>query len=861
MLQCINMTKSVKRLYEQFVPENYKLEITPDAENLTFSGTLILKGKKVGRPSRRITLHQKGLTVTNATIKKHAKTGVEELTVDRINSHKSYDEVRLHTKEMVYPAHYTISLEFSGTITKQMTGLYPCFFEKDGQQKKLLATQFESHHAREVFPCIDEPEAKATFDLTLNTPAGDEVLSNMPVQEQVTSKSITRTVFETSPIMSTYLLAFVTGDMHYVEAKTKGGTIMRSWATTAQPKGFLNYANDEAVAVLEFFEEFFATPFPLKKCDQVALPDFESGAMENWGLVTYREVALLADPDNRSVSSEQYVSMVVAHELSHQWFGNLVTMKWWDDLWLNESFASLMEHIAMDKLHPDWHQWEQYVSSDVIACSNRDIYKDVQPVRVDVRHPDEIASLFDPAIVYAKGGRLLKMMLEYIGEDAFRKGLKSYFAKHAYKNTIRDDLWTEMSAASGKDINALMDPWLEQSGMPVIRVDGRDNTRTLTQSRFLLDGNDTQTWPVPLLANPALDTEILEQASTEITLKNGVVPLLNARGSGHFIAHYASDDDLAQLIVRIKSGDVSSEARINILNDLLLLARRGDDTLVDALKLIAALDAEPRDAVWAIMTRGMGLAYNLGEDETIIEDSLKKLRYNLAHKNHAKLGWDDTDSDDPNTKMLRATMVGLMLGAEDQKTIDHAIKLYKKIPLEELPADRRGMVLGTVVRHGNNPADIDKLIDEYKTNQNQDIQMSLSGALTHTRDPKVITRLIPEALGPDGFVRDQDVFRWFAYLMRSKHTREAAWDWLTSSWDRIEKDFGDSKSLDYFVVYAAAPLQTKEWEKRFHDFFGPKRDMIALTRKIDIAYAEISARVAWRTRDLDNLKKFFKSVQ
>lgn len=853
------MTKSVKRLYAQFVPVNYNLEITPDADKMVFSGTLVLTGKKVGRPSHRITLHQKGLTVANVRVTKHGKTGTEELTVDRVNNHKSYDEVRLHTKEMVYPGSYTITLEFNSKITKQMTGLYPCYFEKDGKEAKLLATQFESHHAREVFPCIDEPEAKATFDLTLHTPKGHEVLSNTPIKEQQPQGILIKTAFETSPIMSTYLLAFVTGDLHCVEAKTKSGTLMRSWATTAQPKNFLEYANTEAVDIIEFFEEFFDTPFPLAKCDQVALPDFESGAMENWGLVTYREVALLADPDNRSVSSEQYVSMVVAHELSHQWFGNLVTMKWWDDLWLNESFASLMEHIALAELHPDWHQWEQYVSADVIACSNRDIYKDVQPVRVDVRHPDEIGSLFDPAIVYAKGGRLLKMMLEYIGEDAFRKGLKSYFAKHAYGNTTRDDLWTEMSAASGKDINALMDPWLEQSGMPVIRVDGSGNTRTLTQSRFLLDGNDAQMWPVPLLADPALDAEILEQASTVIKLKNGVAPLLNARGSGHFIAHYASDDDLAKLIERIKSGDVSAEARINVLNDLLLLARRGDDSLVDALKLIAVLDTEPRDAVWAIMCRGLGLAYNLGEDAPIIEAGLKKLRYQLAHTNHANLGWDDANEDDPNTKMLRATMVGLMLGSEDKNTIDHAIKLYRDAKsIEDLPADRRGMVLGAVVRHGNNPADIDKLIDEYKTNQNQDIQMSLSGALTHTRDAKVIARLIPEALGPDGFVRDQDVFRWFAYLMRSKHTREAAWDWLTSSWGRIEKDFGDSKSLDYFVVYAAAPLQTKEWEKRFHDFFGPKRDMIALTRKIDIAYAEIAARVAWRTRDLENLKQFFE---
>jgi aminopeptidase N len=855
----IHMAKTVKRLFDQFSPEKYNLELNLDPEEMSFSGKITILGKKAGRPSQRLTFHQKGLSITQASLSKHSKAGPEEYAIDRINNHSSYDEVRLHSTKMLYPGKYTVHIEFKGKITKQMTGLYPCFFNKDGKEKKLLATQFESHHAREVFPCIDEPEAKAVFELTLITPKSDVVLSNTPIKKQVALvKNNLKTVFEETPIMSTYLLAFVTGDMHCVEAKTKNGTIMRSWSTSAQPKGFLEYANKEAVDLLEFYEEYFDTPFPLPKCDQVALPDFESGAMENWGLITYREVALLADPINRSIASEQYVSMVVAHELSHQWFGNLVTMKWWDDLWLNESFASLMEHVSLNVLHPDWHQWEQYTSADVIACSNRDIYKDVQPVKVDVRHPDEIGSLFDPAIVYAKGGRLLKMMLDYIGEEAFRKGLKSYFVKHAYKNTIRDDLWTEMSAVSGKDINSLMDPWLEQSGMPVVRLEGSGKQRQLTQERFVLDSKkDKQIWPIPLLADRVLSTDILSEVSVSIETDN-TIPLLNSSGSGHFLVHYASDDDLAKLIERIKSGDVSAEARINILNDLLLLSRRGDDSIVDALKLISELRTEPRDAVWAIMARGLGLAYNLGEDDKHIEDGIKKLKHKLAHKNYEKLGWDDNDSEDPNTKMLRATSIGFMLGAEDKDTIDQAIKIYESAKnIEDIPSDRRGLVLGTVVRHGNKLKDIDRLIKEYKTNQNQDLQQSIAAALTHTKDPEVINRLIEEALGKDGFVRDQDVFRWFAYLMRSKYSRRAAWEWLTSSWTRIEKDFGESKSLDYFVVYASAPLQTDQWETDFRKFFEPKRDMVALQRKIDIALAEIKARVEWRNRELPKLKQYF----
>ncbi len=859
LLYLTDMTKTVTRLYASFHPKNYKLHIIPDKENQTFTGSVVITGKKLQRPSQRLTFHQKGLKITDASITRHDKKGDEEIAVDRINHHGSYDEVRLHSTKMLYPGEYTVRLEFSGKITQPMNGLYPCFFEHDGKQKQLLATQFESHHAREVFPCIDEPEAKATFDLTLTTVAGEEALANTPVKKQETKGKLLITEFETTPIMSTYLLAFVTGELHYVEGKTKNGVTVRTWGTVAQPKHFMEYARDEAVRILEFFEEYYQTPFPLPKLDQVALPDFESGAMENWGLVTFREIALLADSKNRSLTSEQYVSLVIAHELSHMWFGDLVTMKWWEDLWLNESFASLMEHVALDALHPEWHQWEEYAASDLIACSNRDIYSSVQPVRVAVNHPDEIHTLFDPAIVYAKGGRLIKMMHDYIGEEAFRKGLKTYFTKYAYKNTTRDDLWAEMSAASGKDINALMDPWLEQSGMPVLRVSPLSATkRTISQSRFALDTNtDTSVWPIPLLPSKSTKLDMLESTNAEIEF-SGDLPILNVNGSGHYVTHYTSDDDLAKIIESITLESAPSQARINTLNDLMLLARRGDDSLVDALKLVRQLKDEPRDAVWALMSRALGLAANLCEGNEQIKEGLKRFRYELSHEQYKKLGWTDKKNDNPNTKHLRATMIGLMLGAEDPEAISHALDIYKTTALDDIPADRRGALLGTVVRHGTDPADITKLIELYKTTANPDLLLALSGALTFTKDPVVVQRLIDDGFGKKGYIRPQDSFRWFAYLMRNQYSREQAWAWLTNNWDYVSKEIGD-KSLDHWVVYSSGPLQTKEWEAKFHEFFESKRKSTIIGRNIEIAYAEIAARVAWRERDLKAIETFFKA--
>ena len=863
------MGKKVRRLFEQFRPENYRLELDVDRENMKFSGSVIIKGKKVGRPSQRVTLHQKDLKIESALMKKINKGVAAEISLSRTIAHGSYDELRLHASDMIYPGEYELAIRFSGDITEVMHGMYPCFFEHDGQKKSLIATQFESHHAREVFPCIDEPEAKATFDLTLITPAGETVLSNTPIKKfkvqsskfktEDKKNSKQKTTFETTPIMSSYLLAFVFGDMHCVEAKTKDGVLVRSWASAAQPKSFLNYANGEAVKILEFFADYFQTPFPLKKLDQAALPDFEVGAMENWGLITYREIALLTDPDNRSQSSEQYVSMVVGHEVSHQWFGNLVTMKWWDDLWLNESFASLMEHIVLDHLHPDWFQWEQYAVQDIIASSNRDLYKDVQSVRVEVNHPDEIHTLFDGAIVYAKGGRLLKMLRDYIGDDTFRVGLKSYFSKHAYKNTVRDDLWKELAAASGKDINALMDPWLEQSGMPQLDVERNSDGFELAQKRFILDADDDPSlWPIPLLADNKLPAELLTKQAAKIKLPNTGPVLFNADGSTHMVVRYVDEPSREYVEQAIVERTIPPQSRINILNDYILLARKGELSILEALEIIEQSAAEPREAVWQQIARVVGTVGSLTEGDEEIEIRLRKLRRNLASDWYKKLRWDDKNNDDPNTKALRQTMLALMIHGEDESTLTKAKKRYYDVKnVEELPSEQRALIAGAMVRMGE-PV-VDSLLSQHNATQNSDLQGSIAAALASTKDPKTAAYIIDKALGKDGFVRPQDIARWFAYFMRNRHTREVAWSWLTTSWPRLEKLYGDSKSFDYFIIYSAGPLSTLAWQKKFEKFFTPKMETVALKRNITIALAEIPARVAWRTREEPKIQKYFRT--
>lgn len=876
------MGRNVTRLYEQFQPAHYELQLQPNRDTLTFSGTVTIRGKKTGRPSRRLTFHQQGLKISAGTITKHDKKGKAAVAVSRINNQNGADEVRLHTGDMIYPGEYTVTMEFSGKITKTMHGIYPCNFKHDGQDKIILVTQFESHHAREAFPCIDEPEAKATFDLTLLTPAGETVLANTPVKNQkqyasqgggqtaapakagTTTPEFLATTFETTPRMSTYLLAFTTGEMHGVEGKTKDGVLVRSWASVAQPKDHLQYANDEAVKILEFFIDYFQTPFPLKKLDQVAVPDFEVLAMENWGLITFREVGLLADPKNRSLSGEQLVTLVIAHEISHQWFGNLVTMKWWEDLWLNESFASIMENLAPDALHPDWHQWEDFATSRVLSASNRDIYKDVQSVGVEVRHPDEIMTLFDPAIVYAKGARLLTMLRDYVGEEAFRDGLKSYFKKHAYKNTARGDLWAELSKASGRDIGSLMTPWIEQSGQPLIRVKQAGGGLQLSQKRFLLDGQDDRLWPIPLLAKPAVQPDLMTKR--ELRLESGsqknsskAVPVFNAEGSGHYIVSYEDEAARASLQQQVADRSLDAVGRINVLNDMLLLARAYEYSLTDILDLVQKCADEPRAAVWSMLMRAIGQAQTLTDGDEATEKHIRTYKRRLAENWYKKLGWDDKPDDDPNTKHLRTTALALSVSGEDPDALKHALAAYKKAGgVEKLPAEQRAMIAGAAVRFG--PAEtIKQLMDEYEASPSPDVQQAITLALCSTRDPAVAKRILKWGLTPEkGAVRPQDVGHWFAYLMGNHYSRELTWQWLESNWGKLIKLFGGGKSMEYFIWYSSRPFSTPDWQKRFETFFTPKMDEPALKRNIQIAFSEIAARVEWRRRDEAKLKAYFK---
>lgn len=847
------MAKKVTRLYEQFQPEHYQLELAIDREHMAFRGTVVVKGKKVGRPSQRFTFHQKELKITAATVIKHDKTGNKELVIKRINNQDSLDEVRLHTDEMVYPGNYTITMEFEGKITKPMNGIYPCSFTHDGKDKQLIATQFESHHAREAFPCVDEPAAKATFDLAVDTPAGEVTLGNTPIKKQTTAKGRQTTTFETTPKMSVYLLAFVTGEMGYKETKTKNGTLVRSYATPGKVE-LTPYSVEAAARCLEFFEDYFDVPYPLPKLDMVALPDFSSGAMENWGLVTYRESIMLIDEKSSSIESKQLCALVVAHELSHQWFGNLVTMEWWDDLWLNESFANMMEYLAVDALHPEWLIWEQFVSHETAGAKRRDSLVDVQPIKCEVRHPDEISTLFDPAIVYAKGGSVLRMLLHYIGEEAFRRGLKLYFDKHRYANTQADDLWAELSQASGQNIGNFMDGWLQRPGFPLVDIDWQpgDKTIKLQQQRFLNDPAATdqhaKPWQVPLAATQNLETRLLAKKSGQSSLAPTNKPLLlNHDGQSYFLPRYKNPDHLRAIADGIQNGEIDTIDRLLLIDNYTILQRGGQASTVDLLELLTGYGQETSESVWGAVAGGTAEVRRLiGGDDTS-ETQLDALIQDLVLSLTEKLGWDDAAKEDAQTLRLRGLSHSMAAGAKAQTIIDEGLRRFKSFKQPaDLPASTRTVIYYMGARHGSQ-ADFQKLLDLHAQTQNADEKEEIASALTSVKDPRRYQTLI-KLLKTDA-IRRQDLLHWFVWLLRNRYSRADAWQWLVTEWAWVEKEFASEKSYGFFARYPGSIFSHPEELKQFQDFFDDKRSIVAMTRDIALAEAEIKSRIAWRQRN------------
>lgn len=847
------MAKKVKRLYNEFKPKHYQLELHADRDAMTFTGTVVITGHKQGRPSKRFVFHQNGLKITSATVTHHHKHGNIETLIDRINKQDKLDEVRLHSPQLIYPGEYTITLEFSGTITRPMNGIYPCFFTSNNKDLQLVATQFESHHAREAFPCIDEPEAKATFELSLTSPADEAVISNTPIASQTKSGKQVITTFEKTPKMSTYLLAFIFGDLEFLEAKTRQGVVVRAYATPDNVQ-YTQFALDTAVKCLEFYNDYFDHPYPLKKLDMIALPDFASAAMENWGAVTYREQAMLVDPNNTSVFTKQHVAMVVAHELAHMWFGNLVTMRWWTDLWLNEGFASWIEFLAVDHIFPKWEMWTQFITDDQQQALKLDALVHTHPIEVPINHPDEIRTNFD-TISYSKGASIIHMLNEYLGAEHFKNGLRNYLKKHEYANTDTVDLWDALEETSKKPVKEFMHAWTSQGGYPVVSAEVKDKRVSVNQQRFYMnpvarETDKDQNWPVPLLTSQD-DTTVLISKSDDIDVIRQPF-ILNRNHSGFYRASYDATH-LKYLGGLVRSGKLSVLDRMGLLSDTFDSAKAGYNDTATALSLLENYTNEANNVVWDVIAQNLSSVRSTMDDETLRE-ALKPFVRKLTAKQVKRLGWVPKENEPYFDTLMRPMLLGMASLAEEPTVVKEAISQFKTMKRpEDVAPDLRGVVYGTAVRNGGKP-EFDKLLKMHNETKSSEEQTTISAALTGFEDKSLYKRAL--GLITTDTVRLQDVTYWVAYSFMNRHAKQATWEWMKNHWPWLLKNFGTDLSFYRFPIYAARPFYGENFLKAYKEFFATVTNP-GLERSINQGIEIIEWQTAWRDRDLSAIKKYF----
>lgn len=725
-----------------------------------------------------------------------------------------------------------------------MAGFYRSSYTNiHGESKIMASTQFESLDARRAFPCWDEPARKAVFGVTLTVPKELDAFSNMPELSNKTlaGGKMKELAFLDTPIMSTYLVAFCVGEFDYVQAQSSGGVLVRVYTPPGKSDSGV-FALDCATKSLDAYNDFFGTPYPLPKLDMVAIPEFAAGAMENWGLVTYREVDLLIDPTKASSSQKQRVCVVVTHELAHQWFGNLVTMTWWDDLWLNEGFASWCENWATDVLFPQWSMWDQFTTDHLSAAMRLDALKSSHPIQVPIHHAEEVEEVFD-AISYCKGGSVVKMIRAVLGMKAFQSGLGAYMTKHAYGNTETYDLWKAWEESSGMPVQEMMASWTEQMGFPLVTVTGEQweddkVTLTLEQSWFLSDGSELseeekeKKWCIPILTCTEEGTQqdmiFMREKTATVTVplpsKDGWVKL-NA-GQDCPIRVKLTAEMIERLGAGIQTKLLPPADRAALLTDGYALVKSGNMAPEALLKLLSNYSDEDNYIVWS------GIADILGGLDAIMSDDeemsknfkafAKKIVIGLNHK----VGWEAKETDGHLTVLLRGMMIGLLstFCYDDNDVATEASKRFAAFQadhndMKSLPSDMRAAVFKINLKNGG--AAEYNIVKDYFTQATDNAERKFSlASIGHSPDAKLKLKTLEWAIS--GEIKLQDFFYPMGSV-RSSSTegRDIAWQFMQDNFEKIKAMLGGANAslMDAVIVSCSAGFCSDVKADEIENFF------------------------------------------
>jgi aminopeptidase N len=840
------------RLPSNAVPRAYRLVLEPDLEAFTFRGSVEID-VEFADPAAEIVLHAAELEIRSA------RAGPTALGV-RLDPSK--DRLVLTAPGPLPAGKAVLSLEFTGVLNDRMRGFYrSAYTRSDGSRGVRATTQFESTSARRAFPCFDEPALKAVFEVTLVVPAALTAVSNMPVRSEAKEGVRRRVRYAPTPVMSTYLLAFAVGEFESLEATTKDGVPVRVYATPGRI-GLCRFALETAVRGLEFFDAYYGIPYreSLPKCDLLAIPDFEFGAMENWGAITFRETAIFVDPEQSSVPQRRRVAEVVLHELAHQWFGNLVSPEWWSYLWLNESFATYMAYKASDALFPEWKVWEEYLAQITSAGKSLDSLRSSHPVEVLVRDPSEVDQIFD-AISYNKGGSVLRMLEGAIGEEAFRNGIRRYLERHAYGNATTDDLWKALGEVAGIDVGPMMDGWTRRTGLPVVLADREADSLRLRQERFFLDRDpdrpeaDPTAWDIPLPvqgSSGAKRVERLVKREAVVRFAGEAWVKLNAGQTGFYLVSYGGG--WPKIGEAIQSGALSAVDRYGLQEDAYSLMRAGYLPVPAYLSLVNAFSREDNYHVWAGLMEGVAALEEIFSGDPAIP-RLQEWARGLLAPRVRDVGWDEKPGESHDRVLLRATVLSAAVHFGDPEAVAGVRERFAALrrDLGAVSPNLRSMTLTGAARHGGDEV-LDHLAELHAKADLPEVKVQVLRAMGAFRREAPLRRAVAYALSDR--VRLQDAM--YVFAGTPAETKPVMWGLLKEHWPVIHERYGKSVLIAHFISWSAGGIPREDHARDVEAFFKDHPAPYA-TEKIRQTLEGIRARAKFRARHAGALSAFFAS--
>jgi puromycin-sensitive aminopeptidase len=756
------------------------LLLEPDLVNATFWGSVAIS-IQVQEATSEIVLNSAELQIEKAWICNDAN--VSQLASVKIEDATEWCRIGFRCR--VEPGNYHLHLAFKGTLNDKLRGFYRSTYKVTAENTKVLAaTQFEATDARRAFPCWDEPAFKAVFATTLVIDASLTAVSNTAVvSERIENGKKTLRFADTIP-MSTYLVAFIVGDLEATEPVMVGKTPLRVYSVPGK-KHLAKFAQEIGAFSLRYYEDYYGQPYPGDKLDLLAIPDFASGAMENLGAITFRESALLVEEKGATHTELERVADVVAHENAHMWFGDLVTMRWWNGLWLNEAFATFLEMVAVDAFKPEWQRWTSFGVSRAAALVV-DGLRSSRPIEYPVEAPSDADAMFD-VLTYEKGASVLRMVEQYLGIETFRAGVHDYLHKHAFGNTETSDLWLALGRASNQPIQEIMDGWVFKPGYPLVsaRLDG--DALVLSQQRFTYlpaDGVAVLSWHVPVHLNIRAGgkTEphrlLLHDAETRVELPSGLESVLvNAGGHGFYRVQYSSE--LLERLLRALPGGLEPIERFNLVNDCWALTLAGRMSLREYLDLTARFREERDKNVWTALLNSFHAINRILEPTA--RPHFEALVRDRTSPALTDLGWSPRPNESELTSQLRGDLIrALGILGNDASVLARAAELLRD------PANVDANVLAAiipVVAHTGDGTRYDAFFQKFRTAKTPQEEQRYLYALTAFRLAPQIDQTLTRTL--NGEFRTQDAPYVLRALLLTVHGREPAWRFIKTNWDAM----------------------------------------------------------------------------